>query len=353
MIVISFFVFPLLLVQQGVYSFRSPISLPHKYASLSPALPKSLMTSTKNVQSVTPSSSSSSYCSFSQLDASASSVLPSCMAGGQLSVALSAGFLSAGSQYLLTRQLKRSKRPEFHTNAAYTAHSIVAFALMLVVSTVGVLGWAFTPPFSYFDASSRILDPSSAGRWLAAVIVGTFSMWDIPTSFMVKELRKPDVIIHHIVMLITAAIGSTVLPMHYLLYYFGVSELSSIPLVVYDQVQQWLKWNVFSKSTTEKLKEKVEPILGVLTAICFTLVRAISFPKVTLFSFVPDCITVLAAPSSDGVGFAVTGQIRSMLKFSVGASLAFTALQLYWFSGLVKTILSGDSKESGDEKAAV
>jgi hypothetical protein len=157
----------------------------------------------------------------------------------------------------------------------------------------------------------------------------------------VEELRNYDVIAHHVFMLILSIIGVTVLSMHYTLYYFGVSELSSIPLVAYEQVKIL---NAFtstaasssSSSTTTTqgnvASMRLETVLGVVTALSFTVVRAIHFPIVTLHNFLPDCWKLV--PST-------TGMLSYIISFFMVGSIGFTLLQLYWFSGLVRTIFGG------------
>jgi len=279
------------------------------------------------------------------------SFLPSCPVGKEFHVAGTAGIVSALSQWILYRLFKKSKRSVLQNNAAYTAHSVVALSIMILVSTIGVMGWwCFLPlsPSCLTMATRRLLHPSSTGRWLASIIMGSFLMWDIPTSISVPELRKLDVIIHHVVMLIIAAIGATILPMNYILYYFGVAEISSVPLVIYDQINNWLG------STTEQKQQqqqssillKIEGVSKVVAAVSFTLVRVVSFTNVTVRYFLPDCWSILSSSSSAiAAGKAlVPSQIqRSLLKFLMVGSIGFTILQLYWFSNMVKVIFLGNS----------
>jgi len=256
--------------------------------------------------------------------------LPSCQAGQQFSVAVTAGTIAALAQFVMEWFFAKRTSPLMKDHAAYTSHSVVALLVMALVSTVGIAGWwGSNLPAT---AADRLLGVSGAGRWLAAIILGTFAMWDIPTSLRVQSLRKWDVIIHHIVMMVIAFAGSTILPMHYILYYFGVAEISSIPLVAYDQVQEWKKE---TKSNHNNL-QFLELALGAITVIFFTWIRAISFPMVTVTRFLPDCWTVLSSPSL----LVATAHLRWSIRLLMAGSICFTALQLVWFSGMVKLIFS-------------
>lgn len=283
----------------------------------------------------------------SSLTSSASSwLLPTCSAENVGTVAITSGVTGLLSQLLLTKLLEKFASTT-KDKASYTAHTIIAMALMILVSSIGVGGWwrlfrgkqqllsATMPPAT---AAGRLMEPDATCRWLAAMVTGMFAVWDVPVSLAVRQLRKPDVIAHHIMMTIVAAIGAVYLPMHYIYFYLGVSELSSIPLLFYDQLQVMTvataseaedNWNHHSSLVALRDKAKV------VAAISFTAVRAWLFTKVTLFQFIPDCLQVLPTIST---GTTTAGKL---LPFIMWASLGFTALQLYWFSTIVWVVVSG------------
>jgi hypothetical protein len=246
-------------------------------------------------------------------------------------VALLSGVAALLSQLLLSKFL--SKRTK---HASYTAHTIVAMALMVLVSSIGVAGWWLGGP-APATAAGRLMEPVGACRWLAAVVAGAFALWDVPASLAVRELRKPDVIAHHVAMTIVAAAAALHLPTHYAFFYLGVSELSSIPLLCYDQLQVIVTQNGGNNPDwVVPLRDRFK----VLAALSFTAVRAWLFTKVTLFQFVPDCLHVL--PTTTTAGTAVR---RQVLRFGMWASLGFTALQLYWFSMIVRVMATGGEED--------
>jgi hypothetical protein len=214
---------------------------------------------------------------------------------------------------------------------------------MVVVSSVGLYGWLNPSSAVFATASSRLLQPSPTGRWLAAVITGSFVGWDIPTSLGVKTLRKPDVIVHHLFTALIAFWGATILPMHYILFYLGVAEVSSIPLVVCDQLAQNMRISTRDTKRHESF-QRVHDFAQLIAALAFTVVRAYGFTKITLVNFLPDCWTVLRSR-------AALGLTRPILKALMVFSAAFTSLQLYWFSEMLKVIFSksSDGREEEDK----
>ena len=258
--------------------------------------------------------------------------LPVCTSpAAALPLAFKAGAIAVALQYLFQRLCKSSPSIVLQETAEYTAHSVVAVALMVWLSSLGIAGWWWLHSCCPSSGVHRLLGISDTGRWIAAVVLGCFCFWDIPTSLRVEALRKPDVIVHHGVMMVLAALGCTVFPMHYILYYFGVVELSSIPLIAYDQVSHWLEHTKKQNSDGEDTKSSLEPIqgaLGIIAAIAFTSIRVISFTKVTLTSFVPDCRTALAKSM-------LSSPQTWSIRFLVLACGGFTFLQWYWFSKMI------------------
>ena len=120
---------------------------------------------------------------------------------GFWSVAAGAGSVAVLAQLGLSELFKRSSDPVFARSPAYTAHSAVAFAFCVFVTIFGSLGWYLNPTGVALDtASARVLTLVPETRWLGAMAFGCIGAWDIPTCFAVKELRKPDFILHHFAM---------------------------------------------------------------------------------------------------------------------------------------------------------
>lgn len=249
-------------------------------------------------------------------------------------LAIRAGVIGLSSQLLLGYLFSLSKDRILREKPNLAAYYVVALALMLTVSWVGVVGWWLQP--HGLTASDRLLKNVGEARWLASIILGMFLAWDIPGSILLKEKRNPVMLVHHITMAVIAYLGATCIPMSYLFYYFGVAELSSIPLVIYDVLAQSYR-ACDDDDDDNKRRDMIKRLrdgFQVLAALLFTLVRVFSFTKVTILNFVPDVLAVLPTAGSTKA---------LVLKFLLLSSLLFTALQIYWFSLIVRLAIGKKS----------
>lgn len=206
-------------------------------------------------------------------------------------------------------------------NAARKAHSKVALLLMIFVSIWGCWGWFGSgAPTS---AAARIWGENTSVSKLGAIIAGAMVLWDIPVSLSVKSLRRNTaLLVHHVVMAAVAFVGATALPTHYGFFYLGVSELSSIPLVLYEELEE--------RSQLKAISAKIIEYMKIFTAISFTLIRVFYFTKITLLQFCPDVWQLLRGGDSSS---------SAVLWFMLTTSLGFTALQLYWFYTNILSVL--------------
>lgn len=319
-------------------------------------LRKTKVTSTTNTGAMSPSTTRTTSLASVNPSSSILTRLPVCAhASSVLQVATISGCIGLAAQFFLYGIFRNSNDPIRKQNAGYTSHSIVALALMILVSWIGVIGWCTRLPTSAAagvvgaaastgaasPAIRRLVVPIDEARWLSSIICGMFVIWDIPTSLMIQKLRKPDVIVHHVAMAILAYFGAAYLPMYYLFYFFGISELSSIPLVVYDQLTQDFDAAAGSLSNPDDNVRKLRDRFQLIAAMSFTLVRAISFPIVSLFKFLPDVRSVLLLSTTA----KISRQTRLLLKGLSIANISFTILQLYWFSLIVRVATGMNNKE--------
>lgn len=260
------------------------------------------------------------------------------------------------------------KQQKLKQYTSYTSHTIVAMIFMILISYIGIIGWWFHPIISLSLSSDSYIDRLSysdyTARWLASVVTGVIILWDIPISLYIKELRKVDVILHHILMAMVSYTGSIYIPCYYIYFYFGVSELSSIPLLIYDQITFILSKNnnngnqkeeesLIQENKDEDIKESIEgnnryntnndnkksmssliklqDQYRIIVALSFTFIRAYLFTKVTLFqSFLPDVFHIFIQQTLRATPILPTTTNRS-LQFLIISSMLFTGLQLYWF----------------------
>lgn len=272
--------------------------------------------------------------------ASMSLTLPACTAAGVWGVAARAGVAAAVAQLGLFAIFRRSNDPILSRVPGYSAHSALALALMVFCAGFGLVGW-LNPPATAATAAGRLLVESNSARWLGATLLGTLLVWDIPTCLLIPRLRKPDMLVHHLAMAATAFVGATALPTHYGLYYMGVSELSSIPLAAYDQLETSAEMGAADERVDEARRAALRSsrdLARAVAAVCFILVRAIDFSRVTLTRFVPDALAMLRNPDS-------AARFGPPLKFMLVSSVSFVGLQLYWFSLFVRISLAQRARE--------
>ena len=266
--------------------------------------------------------------------------LPTCTAAGVWTLAAKAGCTGLLAQLGLFTLFKNSGDPILSKAPGYSAHSAIALALMVFCVAFGLAGW-LSPPAAAATEAGRLLMPSNSARWLGAMLLGMLLIWDIPTCLRIQRLRKADMLGHHVAMAMTAFVGSTMLPTHYGLYYMGVVELSSVPLTAYDQCD--MAYEVGSKMDEVKpqklqtLRSKRD-LFRSIAAVCFILVRAIDFTRVTLSKFVPDALAMLRSPTT-AANFVLP------LKFMIVSSVGFVGLQLYWFSMFARISLAQRARE--------
>jgi len=374
--------------------------------------------------------------SSTRLSMSSSSSLPPIFR----TVALPAGIAALAAQLALSRLIQwrwtKGQSPSKSksgggvaptSSSQLLAYWMVALGFVSYVSYVGIVGWRRSMLASMSMSSTTataaaklpyLLQPDLEGGAvkLAATVLGAFAFWDIPFSLLLKEKRNPVMVCHHVVMALLGLAGCTVIPMRYLFFYFGVSELSSVPLILYDVFEYLLSKSLsafdgrgvegvdvvltgqddpngseassavaiipddpssmLSSSTdnddvgdsnddASSLLRRARDGTQLAAAIAFTLVRAIGFTYVTLRHFVPDVLTALRLAVSTTtttttrllqqerrgtVPSAVRGVLLLprpptsppspfLLKTLLVSSLAFTALQLYWFGTMVQQIV--------------
>jgi hypothetical protein len=102
------------------------------------------------------------------------------------------------------------------------------------MSVEGLYLWIHESPAGTNEAY-RLTGPNTHGH-LSEFVLGMMAFWDIPTSALTKDLRKPAMLIHHVLMFFTAAVALGFLsegrPLlaYYAPFFFGAVELSSLPV---------------------------------------------------------------------------------------------------------------------------
>eukprot|EP00948_MAST-09A_sp_MAST-9A-sp1_P001224 g1224.t1 len=209
----------------------------------------------------------------------------------------------------------------------FMAHQVVTIILMVTMVLLGGAKWVTMETPS--TAEARLFTPDPTARYLASMSFGMLLAWDIPCSLgLVKSMTDDKLMLgHHIVMCFVAYVGMTSFPSYYFLFFLGLTEISSIPLVI---------MNIFHPNRFKELLDHskflsiVNEIVRVLFAIMFLITRALYFPYVFVGSTLPDLYDLGIKKQSD----------RFTLLAAVAVSgIALTLLQLYWASLIVKQLL--------------
>lgn len=153
---------------------------------------------------------------------------------------------------------------------------------------------------------------------------------------------------HHVVMALVAYVGAFHLPSSYCLFFFGLVELSSIPLAVVDffHPQKGLPQLLEHSAVLRALNDQAR----VVFALLFLLVRALYFPYVVGGCLLPDVGAVWG--QHERLGQLLTDRQGSLAVIVVSA-VCMTLLQLYWAVLIAKQVLKlvlGGGDDEGKRK---
>jgi hypothetical protein len=142
---------------------------------------------------------------------------------------------------------------------------------------------------------------------------------------------------------------TSAVPMFWALFYFGASELSTVPLALNEHYG--VAYDLLSDEAGAEPSEAVSERLARLqarrdmaqawAAALFVAVRGIAFPLVSLRGVGPDVLSVVRSGAAAAMG-GLVGTSPPRLLANWYATLAFSALQLYWLGCLIHfTLKSG------------
>lgn len=219
----------------------------------------------------------------------------------------------------------------------FTAHQAISLPFMLFLTYNGFREWYSKEDHGY-TAVDRILGPHPEPD-VALIVMPYMLFWDIPTGLLVKSLRETAKIAHHVAMFFTAILamgafsGGHAILGYYAAYYFGVIELSSIPLVFVDLFHPKQKaW--FALLQEKASLQSFNEFNRVSFAVLFLLVRAISFPYVSFVSVIPDIIEVTSLPIEER-----RGVLAAPLYAMATLNLFFSCLQFYWGTLVLRQVI--------------
>ena len=242
-------------------------------------------------------------------------------------------FSAWGIFSLLFRQTEAFAAKPYY--AAYNAAITIPVAVMCYYGLVGRVDWVFTPPATIqermygYDASAEKIAMIQIAQQTFSTIVA-FGTRD-------KYFLKVELIGHHVITATVMAIGLQPFAHAYIGIFFGLTELSTLPLNVIDTLKQF------------KNVAKAFPLVTMVSTFTFGiafLVLRVGLTSYVSVGFQRDCYQL----------YSTTGAAHSVpaVVFSSMANLFICALQLYWarliINGLVSTLTG--SKKGKNSKAA-
>ena len=226
----------------------------------------------------------------------------------------------------------------------FTAHQVVCFPLMIYLTYVGLSHFHLAAPAPFNTPVSRVFEPHPVGTVMTKIVLGELLLWDIPSGLLVKSLREPLMVAHHVGMALTAAIGLYPgLNSYYALFFYGVIELSGIFLCVVDLFHpKHPAWCAYLESAPA-LRALNDAARLAFVAAYFS-VRAALFPYVVATQVLPDAYALLQLPEAERRGVH-PALICVIPVFGV----LFSLLQCYWgtllYAQVVKVLRGGGGRK--------
>ena len=213
------------------------------------------------------------------------------------------------------------------------AFEIVAFFPLFYCAYEGATAWWFK--LDDFTTKEQRLYATSPHARNVLQCNFAFQTWDFFASMLHKETAAPEMLAHHLLAALLCYWAITMPYMHYYgVYFMGVAEVSSVPLVVVDICKYY-------PEVTKRF-----PWLDLASKLSFGI----------LFLIVRDILWVWTAITvwKDGLGILKAGDFPEQYPgyVTAGVLLAnvfFTTLQLLWTKKLwdgVVELLDGGKKEA-------
>jgi hypothetical protein len=249
----------------------------------------------------------------------------------------------------------------------FTAHQLIALPNMCILTYYGIQDWFFTADKDIIGNQTsydRVFGHSNSNHIPLAIGSGAVLIWDTPSGFIIPALQDPIMLMHHIGMFLVAATMSgafskgKMIGYYYASYYFGVIEISSIPLSYvdlfhpkYKYYYEWLNNNKDDNGggKIKKALHGVNEMARIVFAVLFLIFRGIYFPYVTFGHTIPDLWTAYFNKHQPPDDVPIwTGY------FLICSVSLFAVLQSYWgmliLKQIYKMVFHGDSSDVGGTK---
>jgi hypothetical protein len=200
------------------------------------------------------------------------------------------------------------------------AYNLISLSFAIYCSVIGVNAW--------FGAAATELSGSSYNRLYAyspavqqlCVATTAYEAFNVVATFVLPEYRTVDFIGHHVTTLILGVIGFHPWCHYYMIFFFGVATVSSVPLCLAEC------FNAFGGVDAFEMAARG------LFAVLFVIIRTFYWPYVSYF-FWKDMLYALAGRK--------LGRVHSVAAyvFLLAANIGLTSLQFLW-TGLIANAVS-------------
>jgi len=211
------------------------------------------------------------------------------------------------------------------------AHQLVCFVPFVYAAYQGVNLWLYDETVAAQHIATyaeRLYGANDACFALNRFMLG-FQVYDLLATALEPSLRKAEHLGHHTATLLTAmSAAATGGPYfnYYIAFFFGFTELSSVPLAFVDLFRQLPKL----ANSFPLLNE----LLRTTFAVSFLVVRVGLFPYVMASKWWPDIYTAYMA---DDVRCPIY-----TLAYMTFSSAFLTFLQLFWGYKILRVVLKGN-----------
>jgi hypothetical protein len=222
------------------------------------------------------------------------------------------------------------------------AHQIIALVPFCYAAWWGWELWMRDESIARFHAGTYIdrLYGTNDGTWTLTRFMIGFQVYDLLSTGLVKDLQKAEHLGHHFATLCTALGGASMggpFAQYYVAFFFGFTELSSVPLAFVDLFRQ-------VKDLAETgVGSALNEVSRTLFVLSFLPIRCVWFPIVMVTKFWPDMIE---AYSSDDIRCPM---ITYYWMFFSSSFLTF--LQLFWGYKIMRVVMKGNVTGKGAKGA--
>lgn len=213
----------------------------------------------------------------------------------------------------------------FQRDPALAAQKLVCFPLMILVVVAGCKGWVSAQGRSSELTHADRLHGFDQGGCLTAQLGIAVGLWDFPTYITTPSLRTPVMLAHHATTLaLQVLLISHSFLQHYGSFFFGVTELSTLPLLFVD---------LFRPENFPALADRYPGLTLALRgsfALLFLAIRVCYWP-VVMRRVWADLFWEL---NHD----AVSSTPQSLIWAIIAGSTFLTALQFFWGYKIIQQI---------------